>query len=78
MFVLTTSAEIYSMGMTVGISEKAPGLLGLTKKKMRHGPRICSRISAIQNVLGDLMRFMLFIIIKFGSLEWFITGDECL
>lgn len=72
------------MGMTVGISEKVPSLIGFTKRKMRHGPRfstehrICSRISAVQNVLGDLMHFMLFIDTKFGSLERFITEDECL
>lgn len=72
------SAEIHSMGMMVGISEKAPGLIGLTKRKMRHEPsygfssghRICSRISAVQNVLGDLIHFMFSVVIKFG--------DECL
>lgn len=82
----TISAEIYSMGMAVGIFEKVPALIGFTKRKMRRRPsyrfstghRIYSRISAVQNVLGDFMHFMLFLSIKFGSLQCFITGNECL
>lgn len=72
------------MGMTVGISEKVPGFIGFTKRKMRHGlgfstgHRICSSISAVQNILGDLMYFMLFIDTKFGSLKCFFTEGECL